>query len=232
MKEYTSLAKYYDLIHASIDYEGQAKHIHRLVQTYKRSKENKLLDAGCGTGTHITFLEQHYTCTGIDKSKEMISQAKSKTKTSTFNVEDIHFLDFKGEYDVVTCLFNTINSLSCLDSIFHNFYQALKPGGVAIIQAYHDKDTRLQNFHQLRFFEHEDIKLARIARLTREGNTVTFNFNYLISEKDKPLISLIDEEEAITLFSKEDILASMEQARFQACHYREDLQDSFFIGVR
>jgi ubiquinone/menaquinone biosynthesis C-methylase UbiE len=53
---YSSLAKHYDQMYSFIDYAENAKKLHKIIQRYKKSSGNHLLDVACGTGTHILHL--------------------------------------------------------------------------------------------------------------------------------------------------------------------------------
>lgn len=68
---YSRLAEYYDLLYGSKDYGAEVDTIHQLVQKYKTSPDNDLLDVACGTGRHAEHLKKHYNVTGFDNSKEM-----------------------------------------------------------------------------------------------------------------------------------------------------------------
>lgn len=74
-----------------------------------RLKAETLLDVGCGTGQLILEVTANYniSCTGIDKSPEMIGQAESKGITARFLRVDVtseKLSDFfKERFDIITC---------------------------------------------------------------------------------------------------------------------------------
>ena len=65
---YSRLAEYYDLLYGSKDYGAEVDKIHQLIQKYKTSPDNDLLDVACGTGRHAEHLKKHYNVTGLDNS--------------------------------------------------------------------------------------------------------------------------------------------------------------------
>ena len=69
-----------------------------------------ILDAGCGTGRHLKFLEKFGKVIGIDYSKKMIKHALKRTKTLI--LADLRALPFKPKvFDCAVCLGNTLGSL-------------------------------------------------------------------------------------------------------------------------
>ncbi|MFX1344099.1 MAG: methyltransferase domain-containing protein, partial [Promethearchaeota archaeon] len=72
---YKELAKYYDLIYSWKDYRKETNKIEKLIKKYKKSDGNKLLDVACGTGKHVEYLKENFSCTGIDLNVEMINIA-------------------------------------------------------------------------------------------------------------------------------------------------------------
>src|SRR3989338_1464211 len=82
---YTKLAKYYDKIYHYIDYKNQAEFFANLYKKYCGSKTRKVLDTACGTGTDAVLLQKlGFSVTGLDKSKEMLFQARKKSKKIQF----------------------------------------------------------------------------------------------------------------------------------------------------
>ncbi len=58
---YKGLAKYYDLIYNWKEYKKEEKKIKKLISKYKKSEGNDLLEAGCGTGRHLSFLKINFS---------------------------------------------------------------------------------------------------------------------------------------------------------------------------
>ena len=75
---YREIASYYDLIYSWKDYKKEAKKIKKLILKYKKSDGNELLDIACGTGKHLEYLKNTFSCMGVDINEEMINIAKKK----------------------------------------------------------------------------------------------------------------------------------------------------------
>jgi SAM-dependent methyltransferase len=101
---------------------------------------NDILDMACGEGSFaIAMAKSGYRITGVDQSHEMIRLAEENAQVEAqdvrFMVEDMRYLSFKEEFDLITCLFDSLNYLLTIKDLhetFINAYTALKPGGVFI----------------------------------------------------------------------------------------------------
>ena len=105
---YKELAKYYDLIYHWKDYEIECSTIKELIKKYKKPEGNLLLDVGCGTGMHIKYFKDDFSCTGIDINSEMVEVAKSKVADVKFQQGDMINFSLKNSFDVILCLFSSI----------------------------------------------------------------------------------------------------------------------------
>lgn len=109
MAQYDILAKFYDEV---IGINGVAENfISRSIKKYNNKAET-LLDLGCGTGSNLEYLNKHYNVTGIDASVEMISIAKSRLPEVNFIKGDITSFNLPDKYDVIVCLYDTINHIT------------------------------------------------------------------------------------------------------------------------
>jgi SAM-dependent methyltransferase len=99
----------------------------------------EILDAGCGTGRYaIELARRGYRVDGIDVSPELVAVAKQTVAESPgsvlFRVGDI--LDVPDErYHAILCrgVLNDIVDDGERDAVFASFAQALRPGGVLIV---------------------------------------------------------------------------------------------------
>jgi len=99
-----------------------------------------LLDMACGEGSFaVTMATQGYQVTGIDQSQRMIDLAIERARAANvevdFLVEDMCDLPFRHTFDLVTCLFDSMNYLltvKALHDAIQSAYTALRPGGYFI----------------------------------------------------------------------------------------------------
>ena len=126
--------KYYDKI-----YENKERDVEQLkiiVSYAKNKKFVKFLDIGCGTGYHVNLLNKmDYDVIGIDKSKHMIEEAKSKYIECKFYVGDI-LKNNLFEYNSFThllCLNKTIYYIKDKAVFFDNCSLLLTADGLLIL---------------------------------------------------------------------------------------------------
>src|SRR3989449_11468012 len=105
---YRQLANYYDEIYHFKDYQKEAEKIETLINQYKKSPGNNLLDVACGTGNHIAYFKQHYNVDGLDFSPEMLRIARKKHPDVVFHRGDMTSFKLKARFDVIKCLFSAI----------------------------------------------------------------------------------------------------------------------------
>lgn len=134
---YKDLARYYDLIYSWKDYEKESYKIVDLVNKFKKSNGNKLLDVACGTGHHLKYLKKCYSCTGVDYNSGILKVARKEVRGVKFKKSNMIDLDMNKKYDIITCLFSSIGyvkTYSNLKKTIKKFSEHLKQGGVVIIE--------------------------------------------------------------------------------------------------
>jgi SAM-dependent methyltransferase len=104
----------------------------------------RVLDAACGTGMHlVAFARRGLACCGADLSPAMIEQARRNADSAGVKVElatapfGALSTAFRGSFDAVTCLGNSLPHLlddASLASCFSDFAALLRPGGLLVIQ--------------------------------------------------------------------------------------------------
>ena len=83
--------------------------ISELIEKYKLSVGNDLLDIACGTGGHIAYWRDNYRVSRLDISHAMLAQAICKFPNIEFHEgEMINFVTGR-EYDALVCLYGSID---------------------------------------------------------------------------------------------------------------------------
>ena len=233
---YKILAKYYDLIYHWKDYEKEAYSIKDLIKKYKRSDGNKLLDVGCGTGKHLEYFKDEFSCTGIDINNEMVEVAKTKFKNVILVQGNMIHFNLKTEFDVILCLFSSIGyvkTYSNLEKTMLNLSNHLKKGGVLVIEPWFTKSTYWVGAPGMTTYNGEDVKIARVNTTKIEGDLSIMEMHYLIAEKDEDVIHFVDTHE-LGLFETDKTLDFMEKAGIKAEFLKNGLMEDrgLFIGVK
>jgi SAM-dependent methyltransferase len=105
------------------------------VETINPSSES-WLDLCCGTGSLLKFIRaQGFRCVGVDVSPYQIKHAKNNVPEATFLVQDIRRLSLPQSFDVITCMFDSLNYLRTKHDLvlaFKNALKHLRPNGLFI----------------------------------------------------------------------------------------------------
>jgi SAM-dependent methyltransferase len=75
-----------------------------------------LLELGCGTGSILAQITTVPSLTGLDLSSEMLALARSRLPHVRFVETDIASFSLSEEFDVVICVFDTLNHLVTFES--------------------------------------------------------------------------------------------------------------------
>jgi len=131
-RNYSKFAKYYD------DLLGipskKVKLIHSWIMEYN-GEATSILELACGTGAVLQLLKNHYEVSGLDLSKEMLNIAKKKIPNGMFYKKDMTTFALKKKFDVILCIFDSINHLqkfSDWKEVFQHSYNHLNEGGLFI----------------------------------------------------------------------------------------------------
>ena len=180
---YTRSAVYYDSIYSYKNYEKEANTLERLIRKYKRSHGNTLLDVGCGTGGHVTFLRRHYRVQGLDLNPEMLRIAREKNPGIRFYHGDMVDFNLKRKFDVIVSLFSAIGHVKTLSRLRRSVRTTanhLQPGGVLIIEPWFTPDAfRPGSVHSL-FVNRPELKIARMNISNVKGRLSIMDMHHLI----------------------------------------------------
>jgi ubiquinone/menaquinone biosynthesis C-methylase UbiE len=119
---YSVFARYYDELTANIDYKKRAEYFHTIIQKFKKTKENILLDLACGTGSISTEMSRiGYDVIGVDYSEEMLGIAIEKKFENNLPIQylcqDMRCLDMFGTIDITISALDSINHLENIDDV-------------------------------------------------------------------------------------------------------------------
>ena len=117
-------ANFYDSKHSFVSKFGDS-----LVELLAPKKGENILDLGCGTGDLAKKLFDYgANVIGVDKSENMIAQAKGKYPSIKFMVHNATELEFNSEFDVVFSN-ATLHWVKPPNVALNCINKSLKPGG-------------------------------------------------------------------------------------------------------
>jgi len=188
------LVKYYDdLVHLK-DYHTESMFIKN------NSKLNKVLDVGCGTGTHIENLcriSNPEVIIGVDPENEMLEIAKIKfanySNVSFKNCEITNFRVINLDFDTIISMFNIINHIldkKDLELYFKSISDLLSIDGAFIFDCF---DSALID-DDPRYTKKEVISSAAGGRYLINGTT-SFDYDTGYMKMDNHVrVFYLDEE--------------------------------------
>lgn len=233
---YRELAKYYDLIYSFKDYQKEAVRIKALISKYKKSEGKDLLDVACGTGRHLEYLKDEFSCMGVDVSNEMLEVAMKNADGVVFEQADMTKLNLGKQFDVITCLFSSIGyvkSYSNLRETIQSFARHLKTGGMVLIEPWLTKSVFKEGYPSMETYDGRDVKIARLCVSKIRGNFSVLDMHYLVAERGKVVTHFVDRHQ-LGLFDIDRTLAIMKKAGFQTKFLKKGLMvdRGLFVGVK
>ncbi|MBS1515242.1 MAG: class I SAM-dependent methyltransferase [Bacteroidetes bacterium] len=147
--QYDLLAPFYDDVIGS---NSSSKKI--LLSSAKKylKKNSNILELGCGTAENLTIFKNDYNLFGIDISAEMLKHARKKIPTGKFYKGDIAKFELKEKFDLIFCLYDTINHLESFSqwiSLFKSVEAHLNHTGIFIFD--------FNTLHKLNILSQSDI---------------------------------------------------------------------------
>lgn len=106
MKPYAQTAKFYDAVMG--DRSDTAAYIRHLI-VHNKPDARTLLELACGTGAILKLLGRSYEVVGLDISPQMLAAARRKLPHAALFQQDMVTFNLKRKFDVVICIFDSIN---------------------------------------------------------------------------------------------------------------------------
>src|SRR5215469_14849469 len=132
MADYDAFAQFYDQVMG--DRTPGIERARRYIERYRPSASS-LLELGCGTGAVVAGLAEGMSITGIDLSAEMLKVATRNVPEARFVEGDITAFSLGEQFDVVICVFDTINHLMRFDlwaDLFDRAHEHLVEDGLFV----------------------------------------------------------------------------------------------------
>jgi SAM-dependent methyltransferase len=130
--DYGSFARFYDAL--MDDPRPKSNRVLEAIDKYL-PEASSLLELGCGTGAILAGLSSLPSLTGLDRSPEMLAIARDKVPQARLIEGDIATFYIGERFDVVMCVFDTLNhlpSFSLWNDLFERTNDHLVEGGLFI----------------------------------------------------------------------------------------------------
>ena len=222
MSGYSVFARYYDELTANIDYKKRGEYFHEIIQKFKQTKENILLDLACGTGSISEVMAGlGYDVIGVDLSDAMLGMAIEKKFDSGLNIQylcqDMRKLDMYGTIDITICALDSINHLASLDDVrkvFENVAFFSEQEGLFIFDVntlYKHRNILANNTFT---YETDNVYCVWENTLVPDTDEVKMNLEFFEREENG-LYSRTNDSFSEKAYSEEDIEKLLKNAGFE-----------------
>lgn len=180
--DYDIIAGYYDKVIGK-GYETN-DYILKKINRYNKNAKS-VLELGCGTGSNLLHFKKDIDLTGLDISGEMIKIAKKKLPGCKFYQQDIRSFSLNKKYDLILCLYDTLNHVLLFSEwkkIFENVNKHLNDKGLFIFDI--NTLAKLEYISAVSPFMHEfdsSYLIVNVKKIFRN----TFNWNLKIFENKR-----------------------------------------------
>ena len=180
---YDNIAGFYDSVLGD-SRETEKYILNKVKELFKSDHQSKpeALELGCGTGNNLLFLKNKLSLTGIDSSAGMLKIARHKLPESVFHRKDFRKFDLKKKFDLILCLYDTINHITLFSDwkrIFGNVHSHLNKNGLFIfdINTLHKLDFIASVSPVMNKFDNSYL-IVNVKKL----NANVFNWNLKVFE--------------------------------------------------
>lgn len=233
---YRDLAKYYDLIYSFKNYKKETDKIKEQITKNCKSNGKMLLEVGCGTGKHASLLSDSFNVTATDISEDMLHIARFNYPGLDLRQADMSELKLGKKFDVILSLYSSIAYVKTKDKLkktLQNFSAHLQKGGIVIFEPWFTKATYTVGIPSIKIYESDTVKIVRACVPKILNNLSIMDLNYLIAEKNKSVVHIIDRHE-MGLFEVDETLQLMESSGMKAKYLKNGLMKNrgIYIGIK
>jgi ubiquinone/menaquinone biosynthesis C-methylase UbiE len=232
---FSHTAQWYDTIYLAMkDYGAEVKKLTGYIRAHGRAPGNRLLDVACGTGLHLSYLQQHFDVEGLDLDENLLAIARQRLPDIPLHHADMTDFTLGRSFDVVTCLFSAIGYVKTLDNLARAVRCMtchLTPGGVLLIEPWFTPETWAPGNVGAHFIDEPTLKIARIGTSFVEGRLSYMDLHYLIGTPEGTAHYV--ERHALGLFTTEEMRYALTACGLEVTYDGEGLTGrGLFIGQR
>jgi SAM-dependent methyltransferase len=168
-QDYAGFARFYDRIMG--DRTPEIDRIRTYIGRHRPSART-LLELGCGTGALLAGLAGGFSVAGVDHSPEMLSLAARAVPGAQLLQGDITALTLPSQFDVVICMFDTLNHVTTLDgwlAVFRCADELLADGGLFIFDVNTTGRLRRLCYAPPYLDEFDDTVVVMTVKPSRDG---------------------------------------------------------------
>ena len=231
---FTKSAHLYDLIYSAVgkDYAAEAAMVHAIIERYKCSSGNRLLDVACGSGQHLTHLAAFYEPAGLDLDENLLAAARQRCPEVPFFHADMTDFNLGLRFDVITCLFSSIGYVKILPRLnqtLRTFARHLAPGGVLLVEPWFAPDTFYPGRVSAVFVDQPELKVVRMSSTQVRGRLSTLYFYYMVGTPAG--VEVFNERHDLGLFTHAEYRKAFQKAGLEVFYEETGLTGrGLYIG--
>jgi SAM-dependent methyltransferase len=212
----------YDLLYQDKDYDAECDLIEKILKDYGKKPVQSILDLGCGTGNHsIRLAKRGYQVTGVDRSKDMLKIARTKSLQNglkcKFIQSDLKEFSDNKKYDIVIMMFAVLGyqiGNEDVQQALITVKKHLKKGGIFICDVWYGPAVLLEKpGEKVRIIQSGETKIIRVSQgvLDILHHYVDVHFHLWKINTDK-IISETTEEHRMRFFFPQELVFFLNQA--------------------
>lgn len=221
---YGDRARYYDLIYHWKQYGDECIRLHEILQASGVDNGARILEAACGTGSHLAHLKHWYEVAGFDISEPMLTLAREKLPGASIFAADMTDFAVDPPFDALLCLFSSIGYIFPEDRLLSAarcFARAVRPGGALIVEPWLAPESFHEGTRTMQTFQDETLCLCRMSVGRRAGNLSILDFHWLAAERGKPAVDSFIDRHELYLYSTDTLLRIFGDAGFE-CRFEQN----------
>ncbi len=240
-KAYNALAKHYEKLINTCDYEQWSQYVFNKLSEYAKGKVG--CDCACGSGYFTRFLKKKgYDVYGVDCSESMLSEANSNSLREglviDYQLQNLkNFKSFK-KLDFITVINDGMNYLNKKEfkSAIKSFYSSLKKGGVLLFDI--SSEYKLKHILANNLFGEDTDDVTYLWFNTLNDDSVKMELTFFVKEAD--VYKRQDEAHVQYLYSADEVVGLLTEVGFDVVevsgHLGEELkadsQRNNFIAIK
>lgn len=201
---------------------------------------SNILDTGCGTGNYsIELARRGYIVTGLDISRELISEAKKKSESKSlplkFEIGDILKLSSTQKFDGILCrgVLNDIIDDKSRREVFFSFACALRKNGVLILDVREWNSTVIRKTKEPVFEKSVETDKGKLTfrsftQLDNKTRRMLVNERYTIEKDDEDIVS--EYNFIMQCWTKEELHNNLVNTGFGSIVYFGDYDRNIQMG--
>jgi len=224
---YGKFARYYDVIYQRYEYDQECDFLINMFHRYYEGKVERILDLGCGTGSHdIVLAKKGFKVVGIDSSNTMIELAREKARSSglkiEFLVQDMREMQLPKDFDCAICMFGGFGYLFSdedLKSLFKGLRKVLKPNGLFLFEFWNVDGLKPTPYRSWDKQEKDGIRVYRLSKsdYNADEGVLDIRFALVVLEQDR-LIDEFEELHRIRIYSLNEMKKILRDEGFDVLH--------------